>query len=54
MPNDSNIQSKIEIDAKTGALVLIDMLYAQKLIDKKTYDNIQIKYNAKNNCKQTG
>lgn len=35
------------IDAQTGALILIDMLYAQKLINKKTYDKIQEKYNKK-------
>ena len=41
------------IDAQTGALILIDMLYQQKMINKKTYDNIQMKYNnTKNSLKQ--
>lgn len=42
------IESKINIDVQTSALILIDMLYAQKLINKETYDNIQEKYNSKN------
>ena len=46
---DSFINTNINIDSKTGALVLIEMLYAKKLINKKTYDNIQIKYNQKIN-----
>ena len=37
------------IDAKTGALILIDMLFKLKLINKKTYQNIQEKYNRKIN-----
>ena len=43
-----SIKSKINIDSHIGALILIDMLFAQKLIDKQTYDNIQEKYNNKN------
>lgn len=36
-----------QIDTLQGSLVLIDMLYSQKLINKKTYSNIQNKYNRK-------
>ena len=46
MTNSFN-SSKISIDAQTGALILIDMLYAQKLINQKTYNAIQETYNAK-------
>lgn len=42
--SDKIIKSKITIDAQTGALILIDMLYAKKLINKETYNNIQNKY----------
>ena len=38
------IKSNIAIDTQTGALILIDMLYAKKLINKETYNNIQNKY----------
>ena len=31
------------IDSETGSMLLIDMLYAQKKINKATYDNIQKK-----------
>mgnify|MGYP003307427742 CR=1 FL=1 len=50
---NSNIESKINIDVKTGALILIDMLYDKKLINKETYMNIQSKYNSKNTNKIT-
>lgn len=40
-------KTKSNIDIQTGALILIDMLYAKKLINKETYDNIQSKYNHK-------
>ena len=40
--------SNLSIDVQTGALILIDMLYSQKLINKRTYDNIKAKYNNKN------
>lgn len=42
------IKSNLNIDVQTGALILIDMLYSQKFINKRTYDNIQAKYNNKN------
>ena len=46
----SNELSKMpNIDVQTGALILIDMLYAQKMINKETYDKIQVKYNTKSN-----
>ena len=45
---DEFVKSNLNIDAQTGALILIDMLYSQKLINKRTYDNIQAKYNNKN------
>lgn len=35
------------IDSETGSMLLIDMLYAQKKINKATYDNIQKKYGNK-------
>lgn len=42
------IKSIITIDKKideiTGALILIDYLYSQHLINKETYDTIQQKY----------
>lgn len=37
-----------KISAHQGALVLIDMLYKQGHINKKTYENIQNKYNKVN------
>lgn len=37
------------IDSETGSKLLIDMLYAQKKINKATYDNIQKKYGNKKN-----
>lgn len=37
-----------KIDSDTGAMLLIDMLYTQKKINKATYDNIQKKYGNKN------
>ena len=37
-------KNKNTIDAQTGAL-LIDMLFKQQLINEKTYNNIQAKYN---------
>lgn len=40
----SIIKTNINIDVNTGALILIDMLFAQKLINEKTYNNIQEKY----------
>ena len=40
---------KTNIDANMGALILIDFLYTQKLINKETYKCIQEKYN-KNKC----
>lgn len=46
--------SKLNIDVHTGALILIDMLYVNKLINKETYDNIQNKYNNANLDKQKG
>lgn len=48
---ESTVKTDINVDVHTGALILIDMLYAQKLINKKTYDNIQAKYNPKNENK---
>lgn len=33
-----------KIDEITGALILIDYLYSQHLINKETYDAIQQKY----------
>ena len=39
---------KTSIDANMGALILIDFLYIQKLINKETYKNIQEKYKLKN------
>lgn len=33
------------ISAHQGALILIDMLYEQGYINRKTYENIQNKYN---------
>lgn len=51
----SIVKTNINIDVNTGALVLIDMLFQQKLINEKTYRNIQEKYakdkNIKRNCK---
>lgn len=41
-------KSKLNVDSHTGALILIDMLLAKKLINKQTYENIQKKYNYKN------
>lgn len=41
-------EHKINIDTQTGALILIDMLYAKKLINKETYNRIQEKYKYKN------
>lgn len=38
-------KNKNTIDAQTGALILIDMLFKQQLINEKTYNNIQAKYN---------
>ena len=43
-----NNNEKYSIDVQTGALILIDMLYSQKLINKETYNNIQSKYNSQN------
>ena len=52
--NKLNVKSETTIDVKTGALILIDMLYAQKLINKETYNAIQLKYNLKNKqCKNS-
>lgn len=48
------IKSNINIDVETGALILIDILYAQKLINKATYDNIQLKYRKHNSTRQEG
>ena len=45
--NEENKLTTFSIDVQTGALILIDMLYAQKLINKETYDKIQEKYNKK-------
>lgn len=36
------------IDSETGSMLLIDMLYAQKKINKATYDNIQKNMEIKN------
>lgn len=33
-----------QISAHQGALILIDMLYAERHINKATYDKIQAKY----------
>lgn len=44
---DKNKKEFPQIDVLQGSLILIDMLYSQKLINKKTYDNIQNKYNNK-------
>ena len=41
------IQNKINIDSQTGAFILIDMLLAKNIINKKTYDKIQAKYKHK-------
>lgn len=47
----SIIKTNINMDANTGAFILIDMLFTQKLINKETYDAIQSKYNSnKNKC----
>lgn len=45
--SDKIIKSNITIDAQIGALILIDMLYTKKLINKETYNNIQNKYKSK-------
>lgn len=44
MEKEKNIKNDINIDVQTGALILIDMLFCKKIIDKKTYNNIQEKY----------
>lgn len=48
-PKKSLDNVKTIIDASMGALILIDYLYTQKLINKETYKKIQEKYN-KNKC----
>lgn len=49
MSNDTIVKSNVNVDVKTGALILIDMLFEKKLINKETYKNIQEKYNFKTN-----
>jgi hypothetical protein len=49
MVNDPTTKTNFNIDAKTGAFILIDMLLEKKLIDKETYERIQQKYNKKSN-----
>ena len=39
------------ISSDRGALILIEILYSQNLINKATYDNIQRKYNKNNELK---
>lgn len=41
-----------QITARQGALILIDMLYAQKVINKPTYEKIIEKYGQKTIEKQ--
>ena len=43
--NKSINNKLINIDAHAGALILIDMLFKKKLINEKTYNSIQNKYN---------
>lgn len=43
---------KTTITPNMGALILIDFLYTQNLINKETHKNIQEKYN-KNKCIKT-
>lgn len=40
-------KSEYKLNPTAGALLLIDMLYAQKKINELTYRNIQNKYNKK-------
>lgn len=44
MSTIENISPKNIISAEKGALMVIDVLYAQGKINKKTYENIKNKY----------